>query len=357
MSKGRSQDIHSALDSCLLLINEQGLSLDDCLDRFPHEREELKRLLPVAMRLRQGRALSASDELRVSLAARLEGQGNTRRRSSPGIFVTNLIALRSIFRNHNPNRQRRARMIPALITFLVVTFLSMGGLVASADAAGPGDLLFGLDTAIEDIRLSFTHDGEQEVKLRLEFATERLEELKIKIEGEGDPKDIEQALAEFEEAIAAIEALLGDLTPEQRADFEAVLALLRASSRELTEFEFEFEIEDGVVEIELEVEFEGNDGLDDDDLDDDDLDNDDLDDDDLDDDDLDDDDLDDDDLDDDEDCDSSGPGSGDCSDDDDEEECDSSGPGTGDCEDDDEDHHGDDDDNDDDDEDDEEEDD
>ena len=52
-------------------------------------------------------------------------------------------------------------MIPALVTFLIVTVLSMSGLVASADAAGPGDFLFGLDTAIEDVRLSFTNDEEK----------------------------------------------------------------------------------------------------------------------------------------------------------------------------------------------------
>jgi tetratricopeptide (TPR) repeat protein len=301
MSKDASQDINSALDACLVLIQEEGLGLEECIERFPNQREELSRLLPAALRLREGRSLTASDDLRISLAARLKGLPQVDRQNSPGFLVTNLAALRSIFRNPNP--QRRALMIPALITFLIVTVLSMSGLVASADAAGPGDFLFGLDTAIEDVRLSFTFDEENEVKLRLEFATERLEELKIKIEGEGDAEDIERALAEFEEAIAAIEALLGDLTPEQRAEYEAALALLRASSQELTEFEFGFELEDGLIEIEIELEF----GDDDDDIEDD--------------------------LDDD--CESSGPGSGDCQDDDEDddegEDCDSSGSGSSDC--------------------------
>ena len=246
-------------------------------------------------------------------------------------------------------------MIPALISFLVVAVLSMGGLVASADAAGPGDFLFGLDTAIEDLRLSLTRDDEKKAELRLEFATERLEELKIEIEGEGDRQLIEQAITMFEEALAAIEGLLDELSLEQRAAFEQALAQLMASGQDLIEFEFELEIEDGKGELKIEIEIEGDEAdhedhdLDDDYLDDDDLDDEHLEDHDLDDDDLEDHDLDDDDLDDDEDCDSSGPGSGDCEDDGDEDEgkCDSSGPGSGDCEDDDKDHDDDDEENDD----------
>jgi hypothetical protein len=297
MSKDELQDLDAALEACLTLIDEQGFSLDRCLERFPQYQEDLGRLLPVALNLRGGRSLTASDALRSRLAVQLEGMAHADNQNSPGFLVTNLAALRSIFRNWNPVPQRRAWMIPALVTFLIVVVVSMGGLVAGADAAGPGDLLFGLDTAIEDVRLSFTNDDEKEVELLIEFATERLEELKIEIEGEGDQQDIEAAFLEFEEALATIEALLGGLTPEQRAAFEEALALLIALKPDLTEFEFEFEIEDGKGVLELELET--SDGPDDDDLDDDDLDDDDLDDDDLDDDDPDDDDPDDDDLDDD----------------------------------------------------------
>ncbi len=352
MGKSDPQDLESVLDFCLSVIDEQGLSLEECLKRFPQYQEELQRLMPAALRLRSGRALVASDELRGRLDTRLERLRNIHRQTFRGTLVTNLAALRSIFRNQNPNPQRRAWMIPALISFLVVAVLSMGGLVASADAAGPGDFLFGLDTAIEDLRLSLTRDDEKKAELRLEFATERLEELKIEIEGEGDGQFIAQAIAAFEQALAAIEGLLDELSLEQRAAFEQALAQLMASEQDLIEFEFELEIEDGKGELKIEIEIEGDEAdhedhdLDDDDLDDDDLDDEHLEDHDLDDDDLEDHDLDDDDLDDDEDCDSSGPGSGDCEDDGDEDEgkCDSSGPGSGDCEDDEKDHDDDDDD-------------
>jgi hypothetical protein len=332
MSKDGSQDFYSVLESCLVLINEQGFSLEECLERFPQHREKLQRMLPVLLHLGRGRSLTASDELHMAVATRLASLHQASSERSSRFLVTNLAALRSIFQIRNTFAQRRAWMIPALITIMVVAVLSMTGLVASADAAGPGDLLFGLDTAIEDIRLSFVNDEAEEAELRLGFATERLEELKVEIEGEGDQQDIERALLQFEAALAAIEALLGELTPEQRAAFDEALATLIASVPNLSEFEFEFQLQDGEGVLKLEIE--SGDDLDGDDLDDDedcdssgsgsgdclgDDEN------------LDDDGLDDDD----EDCDSSGTGSGDaCEDDDDEEACDSSGSGSGeDCDD------------------------
>ena len=343
-----SRDVLSALEACLELIHEHGMGIEESLERFPEHRDELRRLLPVALKLDQARSLTAPDELRKRIQARIDSTAQIRENVSPGLFVTSLAALRSIVRDRTSIPQRRAQMIPAIVTFLVIAVLSMGGLVAGADAAGPGDLLFGLDTAIEDVRLSLTRDDEHEVELKVEFATERLEELKIEIEGEGDREDIEWALAEFQAALAEIETLLGELPPEQRAAFESALALLIASAPNVSEFEFEFEIEDGSGEIDLEIESDDDDDLEDDDLDeDDDCDSSgpgggDCPDDDVDDDDQDDDgDLDDDDLDeDDDDCDSSGSGSGDCPEDDDlddddldedDDDCDSSGPGSGSC--------------------------
>ena len=329
------RDIDTVLDACLALIEERGLSLEESLDRYPEHRSELEALLPVALRFRAARSLSAPATLQARIDAQLAA---VRAADKPAALPLPLTFWTTfIFRVRNRTLGRRASLIPTLVTLILVAVVSMAGLVAGADAAGPGDLLFGLDIAIENARLSITSEDEEEAKLRLRFATERLDELKIEIEGEGNPEDIQAALAKLEEALAAIEPLLDGLTPEQRAELEAAIAILWASSQELAEFEFELDVEDGVGELEIEF----GDG---DDLDDDDQDNGDLDDDDDDEDECDSsgtgsgDCLDDDDDDGDE-CDSSGTGSGDCpdDDDDDEDECDSSGPGNGDCPDDDDD--------------------
>jgi|GEM_PF-1240105 len=64
-------------------------------------------------------------------------------------------------------------MIP-LILILALT-LGAGGTVAASDNARPGDLLFPLDRAIEDFRLTVAGESEKQ-ELRIKFADERLRE-------------------------------------------------------------------------------------------------------------------------------------------------------------------------------------
>jgi hypothetical protein len=64
-------------------------------------------------------------------------------------------------------------MIPILL--ILALTLGAGGTVAASDGARPGDILFPLDRAIEDFRITFAPDGEKQ-ELRIKFASERLEE-------------------------------------------------------------------------------------------------------------------------------------------------------------------------------------
>lgn len=66
-------------------------------------------------------------------------------------------------------------MFASLIIALALV-LGVGGTVAAADGARPGDVLFGVDRAVEDIRLNFAGDEEKN-RLRIEFANERLKEI------------------------------------------------------------------------------------------------------------------------------------------------------------------------------------
>ena len=57
----------------------------------------------------------------------------------------------------------------------VVVLLGAGSTVAASDSARPGDLLFPVDRALEDVRLAFSRDYEK-VSLKLRFTDERLRE-------------------------------------------------------------------------------------------------------------------------------------------------------------------------------------
>ena len=64
-------------------------------------------------------------------------------------------------------------MIPLIVALAVL--LSAGGTVAASDDARPGDVLYPLDRAIEDFKLSVAK-GQEKDELRIKFASERLHE-------------------------------------------------------------------------------------------------------------------------------------------------------------------------------------
>jgi hypothetical protein len=64
-------------------------------------------------------------------------------------------------------------MIPALL----IALLLVGGTTVAADNAKPGDRLFEIDQAIEEIRLALATSDEAKAKLKIAFAEERLAEL------------------------------------------------------------------------------------------------------------------------------------------------------------------------------------
>src|SRR3990167_9150690 len=72
-------------------------------------------------------------------------------------------------------------MITLFIALAVL--LGAGGTVVAADSARPGDLLFPVDRAVEEVRAVFTV-GEGKAELKIKFAEERLDEMDSILEDE-----------------------------------------------------------------------------------------------------------------------------------------------------------------------------
>jgi len=72
----------------------------------------------------------------------------------------------------------RYRIASAFLSVLAV-FVSMAGVVSASDSAKPGDLLYPVDLAIENIRLRLATDNKSWVRLKIRFAEERLEEVRV----------------------------------------------------------------------------------------------------------------------------------------------------------------------------------
>lgn len=120
---------------------------------------------------------------------------------------------------------RMARSLAVAIAVLAAASLATGGLAYAADSAGPGDALYGLDRAVESLRLGLAAGNQEAVQLNLEFADERLEELEQAV-GEGNETNIEVAQAAYGHQVAAIAQTVGSAGG---ADQEALSALLDAA--------------------------------------------------------------------------------------------------------------------------------
>lgn len=74
---------------------------------------------------------------------------------------------------------KRKTMIPLLIGALL--FASAGGTVAASNSAVPGDKLYGIDRAVESVRVALAREDSSN-ELRLRFAEERLLEVQALVE-------------------------------------------------------------------------------------------------------------------------------------------------------------------------------
>lgn len=192
-----SEHISRVLDRCVQQL-EQGATVDECLARNPAHQAELAELLPTVAGLRRAPRVTLSPasvrESRRHLLERLEPRPRPRwslrsalplgwRQSGQPLFAA-----------------RRLTMAWILVIATVVSLMAGGGVVYASDAAVPGDFLYSLDRAVEEVRLGLASDGEAAFALQLSFAEERLAEAN-QLYAAGDTANAKTALTGYSDAL------------------------------------------------------------------------------------------------------------------------------------------------------------
>ena len=114
-------------------------------------------------------------------------------------------------------------MIGLFVALIIA--LGAGGTAVVADNARPGDALFGIDRAVENMRISFSGD-EKKNELRIRFAEERVDEIDALVDDDGssdDNRDDSKKVLTAEEQASVnvgIEAALNLLTNLQEQQGE-----------------------------------------------------------------------------------------------------------------------------------------
>jgi hypothetical protein len=180
------------LENCIEKMNREKLTLEECVKDFPQFEDQLREMLPLVVSLKSLEQVAPSQEFSRHAGQRLVGK-------LPERSVTFLSFIRHMFTNKGVTLQRRLNMVQILITLVMAISLLVGGSY-TVQAAGPGDLLYDLDRTLENVRLNLTSNPEKQIALRIQFATERLEEAE-KMLGKGK---IAEAVMAFEAYQAAI---------------------------------------------------------------------------------------------------------------------------------------------------------
>lgn len=216
-----SEAIEEILAKCLEQI-EGGASLESCLTDFPEQAAELEPLLQMTQQMKHLTKVGPRPAFARSARLNLENQLRI-----SGEAVT--------FNGHNRHTKQEPKlllqkrfsmsMLQLMIAAVLALTATTGGAAYAANASSPGDVLHGLDLAMENAQLNLAPDVWSKVQLRLEFASERLAEAQATF-SENNPTDGLEAMNEYGTEISAIAQLVGGA---DGADQEALELLVETA--------------------------------------------------------------------------------------------------------------------------------
>jgi hypothetical protein len=220
-----SDDFDEIFNRCWADIAAGRETIDSCLKRYPAQAGRLAALLKLAKRIQVAPRVSLPDDKRRVLEARLLKQA----KQLPSKPVSRPTV------SHWPHWRQSVALLMASIMALV---LLMGTAISVSAASVPGDFLYPLKRATEQVRLAVT-PTEQQTELHLEFAQERLQELSV-LQARGEVS--EDLLAEISDETTLVLESATSLAPDRQpavlrslTDFQAqhtkVLAVMASAAQ------------------------------------------------------------------------------------------------------------------------------
>jgi hypothetical protein len=166
-----SKKIEEIFLECIEAIKAGQSDIDGCLRRYPSLREELEPLLNIAISLREPPDVRPSQEFkiraRVSLMDHIYADGRAKKISDPDRVASAKGMAYSI----------RLKAMTVALAVAACLFGLGGGLAYASQDSLPGDNLYPIKLAAEQIRRVITVNDVDEVRLELELANTRLGEM------------------------------------------------------------------------------------------------------------------------------------------------------------------------------------
>ncbi len=168
------------LQTCIQAVTEQGKTVEECLQRFPEQRNELEPLLRLALRLQKARSVQPSAEFQHGALARMHNltAAHPQAVEAPSAPATRTIlstwadALRGLRQGFHAS----FRPVFAVVLIMVILLVSITGVGYAASSALPGQQLYPVKTWIETARLNLSPSDYTDARLHFEYAQLRLTE-------------------------------------------------------------------------------------------------------------------------------------------------------------------------------------
>jgi hypothetical protein len=196
----KDKEFDNILDECLERIVLGGETLEQCLERYPEQADELKPLLETVLVVKEASAV----EPRPDFKARARYQF----RSALGEKAA-------------PKRRPFFGWLPrwaTALTIILVVLLAGGGTVVAASNSMPDSILYPVKLATEEVRLAFTPSQLGKARLCSGFADERVAEIVYMAEM-GDAERVEATTERLDDRLETLAELASGLeTGEKNAD-------------------------------------------------------------------------------------------------------------------------------------------
>ncbi len=179
----RENDHLSALLAECADMIMSGASLAACLERFPEQATELEPLLATVAGVRELRPVPqrpADNAISSRTAFMTEVFRMQKRRSAISPYAPWWQRLFAAPRSGAP--YARPMGLIAILLIVIISGIVISGSVTLAADALPGDLLYGVKTASENVRIFFTPDGETRDELRAVYRQRRIDEAEAVVE-------------------------------------------------------------------------------------------------------------------------------------------------------------------------------
>ena len=224
-----SIELQAAFDACLDRLLRGEISLEQCLQEYPGQADELRAALIVALDLQGLAPLPMSEEALERGLALMHAELGRRRREAPQT------------RAPRPWQRLGAalpRFLPVrvagLAAALAVALIAYGGVTLAAVNSGPDSALYGYRLSLEEFRIGFA-SGEDRARLYLETAEQRVREIEDTV-ARGDSSATRHATDAYQsfvrKGVDALGSAAGVVEPVQRERTAAVVATFRERLRD-----------------------------------------------------------------------------------------------------------------------------